>query len=127
MEADINGPQRKILESRITPVRPSHGRSGIAVRDGRTLPFRVHRVWSAPAGHYFERFYLIDPSTSEVLYESPGKEVHVLGLQARTALADEVKEPIDLQPGTYEAVFALGGVKGGTVMVETAEPSGEAA
>lgn len=127
MEADISGPQRKVVESSVAPLRPARGSSGIALRGDRTAPFRVRRVWSAPAGHYLEAFYLIDPETREVLFEGPQRETLVLGLQARTEIVDEIREPIALEPGSYEAVFVLGGVMGGTLPVEAFAESERAA
>ena len=64
MEADINGSQRKVLVSSVTPVRRTLGAEGIAVRDGKSLPFLVAREWSAPAGIYIERFYIVDPKNA---------------------------------------------------------------
>ncbi|HEY7875285.1 MAG TPA: hypothetical protein VIG64_09200 [Actinomycetota bacterium] len=128
MEADVNGSQRKVLVSSVAPLKPSHGDSGIAVRRGRTLPFVLRREWSAPAGHYQETWYLVVPSSREVVYEGPTKDVLVWGLQALTELVDEVVEPIPLEPGTYEIVFSLGRVMGGTLEVEAVEaPEEEAA
>ena len=128
MEADINGPQRKIVASRIRPVKVSHGTEGIALRDGKTLPFRVTRSWSAPAGHYPEQWFLVHPQTKEVLLEGRAVTRLVWGLQSLTEFTDEVTTPIDLQPGPYLLVFALGGLKGGEVEVEAREaPASEAA
>lgn len=97
------------------------------MRGGRTAPFRVRRTWSAPAGHYLEAFYLIDPETREVLFEGPQRETLVLGLQARTEIVDEIREPIALEPGSYEIVFVLGAVMGGTLPVEAFTESEQAA
>jgi hypothetical protein len=128
MEAEINGAQRKVLVSSAAPLKPSHGDSGIAVRGGRSLPFVLRREWSAPAGHYQETWYLIVPATREVVYEGPRREISVWGLQSLTALADEVVEPIPLEPGTYEIVFSLGNLMGGTLEVEAVDaPEEEAA
>lgn len=127
MEADLNGRQRKVVASSVAPLRVSHGDSGIPLRDGKTLPFTVAREWSAPAGHYEERWFLINPETREVLHEGPSRDVLVWGLQSLTEFTDEVTEPISLQPGTYAVVFALGGLMGGEFEVEAAEVSSEAA
>ena len=127
MEADINGAQRKVLVSSVAPLKPSHGDSGIPVRGGRTLPFVLRREWSAPAGHYVETWYLVVPDTREVIYEGPRKEISVWGLQGLTAIADEVREPIPLEPGTYEIVFSLGSVMGGKLEVEAVDVPEEAA
>lgn len=74
-----------------------------------------------------ERFYLIDPQTREVLFEGPERQTLVLGLQARTEIVDEVREPVELEPGSYEIVFALGGILGGTLPAEAVAASEQAA
>jgi len=117
MEADINGPQRKILTSRVRPAKAAFGTEGIAIRDGRTLPFEVSRQWSAPAGHYPEQWFLVDPETREVLYESPLGTRRIFGLQSPTEVTDVIEEPFDLQPGAYQIVFALASLKGGETEV----------
>lgn len=128
MQADINGPQRKILEGYVRPVKAAHGLEGIPVRDGRSLPFVVSRQWSAPAGHYVEQWFLVKPDTGEVFIEGPTREPLILGLQARTELEDEVTGSLPLEPGTYQIVFALGGLKGGEIDVQVVEaPAEEAA
>lgn len=128
MEAQVNGPQRKVLVSGVAPLKPSHGDSGIAIRNGRTLPFVLRREWSAPAGHYQETWYLVVPSSREVVHEGPTREISVWGLQSLTELVDEVVEPIPLEPGSYEIVFSLGRVMGGTLEVEAVDaPEEEAA
>ncbi len=112
----------------VRPLRVSHGRHGIALKDGKTLPFVVTRQWSAPAGNYPERLYLVDPATREIIYEGPEQTELMWGLQALTELVTEVREPIPLEPGTYLLVFVLGGVKGGEFEVEAVEaPAEEAA
>jgi hypothetical protein len=121
VEAEINGSQRKVLVSGVAPLKPSHGDAGIPVRNGRTLPFVLRREWSAPAGHYEETWYLVVPATREVVYEGPRREVSVWGLQGLTAITDEVREGIALQPGTYEIVFSLGSVMGGTLEVDAVD------
>jgi hypothetical protein len=127
-EADISGAQRKILTARAAPLKAAHGDSGIALKDGRTLPFVVARTWSAPAGHYSEQWFLVHPETREVLYEGPARTAPILGLQAPTDLLDEVREPFPLEPGSYLVVFALGGIMGGQIEIEAAAgPSEEAA
>ena len=127
MEADIEGSQRKVMVSSVAPLKPSHGDSGIALRDGKALPFVVRRGWSAPAGHFIETWYLVAPDSGEVLFEGPQREVLIWGLQSLTKLADEVLEPIPLEPGTYEIVFALDNVMGGKLQVEAIEAPAEAA
>jgi hypothetical protein len=127
MEADISGAQRKVLLSSIAPLKPSHGDAGIALRAGRTLPFVLRREWSAPAGHQVETWYLVVPSTREVVHEGSRREVSVWGLQGLTEIVEEVIEPIPLQPGTYEIVFALDGVMGGKLEIEAFEASEEEA
>lgn len=127
MEADINGPQRKTVMTRVRPTRASFGASGIALRDGKTLPFEVYRAWSAPAGHYPEQWFLVDPQTKEVLYESRPVTRLIFGLQAPTEITDVVEEPFELPAGNYQVVFALGGLKGGEIeVVATAADSSAA-
>jgi hypothetical protein len=125
VEADINGPQRKVISTTIRPVRAAHGTSGIAVRDGKTLPFEVTRAWSAPAGYYPEQWFLVDPATKEVLYERPARVELVKGLQAITEFTDRLEEPFDLAVGTYQIVFSLGRLKGGEVEIVVAEAPAE--
>jgi hypothetical protein len=127
VEAEIGGLQRKVVTSAVRPEELSWGDSGIALRRGRTLPFRVERAWSAPAGVYSEQWFLVQPETREVLYESTLRRTPIWGLQGLTELADEVSSPLDLDPGTYLVVFSLGGVKGGEIEVEAAEPPAEEA
>jgi hypothetical protein len=124
--ADIAGHQRKVVMSDVRPARAAFGGSGIALRNGRTLPFVVTRAWNAPAGNYSERWYLVDPATREVLFEGPEHFSSIWGLLSWTELSDEVAEPIPLPPGTYLVVFALGGVQGGEIEVEAAEGPAEA-
>jgi hypothetical protein len=127
MEADIAGLQRKVVSSSVRPARVNHGESGIALRNGRTLPFVVTRSWSAPAGHYDEAWYLVDPSTREVLFEALSGEVRVWGLQSWTPFTDTITQPIPLKPGSYMIVFALGGSQGGEITVTAADAVGSAA
>lgn len=127
MEADIGGAQRKVVVAAVRPLDRAVAESGIALRGGHTLPFAVARAWSAPAGVYAEQWFLVDPSTREVLFESELRETSIWGLQSLTELTDEVVVPIDLSPGTYLVVFALGGVKGGEIEVEASEPPAEEA
>ena len=117
MEADINGPQRKTVMTRVKPAKATHGSEGIVLQDGKTLPFEVYRAWSAPAGYYPEQWFLVDPKTKEVLYESPARTRHIFGLQAPTEITDIVEEPFELPAGAYQVVFALGGLKGGEIDV----------
>lgn len=116
-QADINGPQRKIVAAGVRPGRAAWGTDGIVVRDGKTLPFEVSRAWSAPAGYYPEQWFLVRPETKEVLYESPARTELVKGLQAPTEFVDRVAEPFDLEPGSYQIVFSLAGLKGGEIQV----------
>jgi hypothetical protein len=117
-EADISGSQRKVISTMVAPLRRSEGEAGIPVRKGRTLPFRVTRLWSAPAGHYPERFYLVEPESREVLFEGPEHLLLIWGLQAPTEVVDHIDEDIPLEPGAYKLFFALGGIAGGEVDVE---------
>jgi hypothetical protein len=127
MQADVNGPQRKILAAQIRPLKASHGVDGIATRNGRSLPFEVVREWSAPEGYYSEQWFLVKPDTGEVFVEGPLEQRLVWGLQARTEFRDEVHESFSVPAGTYKLVFALGGLKGGEVDVEVRDASSEEA
>lgn len=127
MEAEISGHQRKVFSSVVRPARAIHGRSGIALKGGRSLPFIVSRKWNAPAGNYPEQWFLVEPSSREVLFEGPVREVSVFGLQSLTEVADVIDDPIRLSPGTYLIVFALGGIMGGQIEVEASEPPAEEA
>ena len=106
--------------TRVKPARAAHGSDGIALRDGKSLPFEVYRAWSGPAGNYPEQWFLVDPKTKEVLYESHAVTRLIFGLQAPTELTSTVSEPLELKPGTYQVVFALGGLKGGELDVTVA-------
>jgi hypothetical protein len=117
-EADISGSQRKVISTTVAPARRSEGEAGIPVRKGRTLPFRVSRLWSAPAGHYSERFYIVAPESREVLFEGPEHLLLIWGLQAPTEVVDHIDEAIPLEPGVYKLFFALGGIAGGEEDVE---------
>jgi len=128
MQADINGPQRKILSAAVRPAKAVHGTDGIAVRNGRTLGFIVTRGWSAPAGYYSEQWFLVKPDTGEVLFEGPAETRLVWGLQSRSEFVDQIETPIALQPGTYQVVFALDRLRGGELDVQAVEaPAEEAA
>ncbi len=121
MEADVQGLQRKVLSSSVRPIKAAHGQAGIPLENGRTLPFVVRRGWSAPAGHYLERWFIVKRD-GEVLFEGPVRpELLIWGLQSLTEVVDDVLEPIPLSPGKYSIVFALGGVKGGSIELEAAE------
>jgi hypothetical protein len=113
VEADLKGSQRKVVSMSVRPLRASHGYHGVAVRGGSALPFVVTRQWSAPAGHYPERFYVVDPTTREILFEGPEQVPLMWGLQGLTEVVDEVHDPFSLEPDTYLMVFALGGAEGG--------------
>jgi hypothetical protein len=109
-------------------VRPSHGASGIPIRGGTTLPFIVERGWNAPLGYYNETWYLVHPETREVLSEGPAQVRLIRGLPTVTDVVDEIREGIELRPGTYQIVFALDGVKGAEIDVQAIEvPAEEAA
>jgi hypothetical protein len=124
MEAQISGTQRKVMTSSVRPVKVSHGETGIPLRDGKTLPFRVERSWSAPAGVYPEQWFLVRPDTREVLHEGPLVERPIWGLQGLTEVADDVAEPVPLEPGSYLVVYSLGGHMGGQTEVEAFQADG---
>lgn len=121
MEAQVSGTQRKVVTHEVRPVKSIHGGSGIPLSEGRTLPFRVTRAWSAPAGVYMERMFLIDPATREVLFEGPEREVAIWGLQSFTEVKDEITMKVQLPAGKYAVVFALDSVAGGEFEVEAFE------
>lgn len=123
MEAQISGTQRKVMGSSVRPAKLSHGTAGIPLRGGKTLPFRVERSWSAPAGVYPEQWFLVRPDTREVLHEGLPVERAIWGLQGLTEVVDEVAEPLTLEPGSYLVVFSLGGHMGGQAEVEAFEAS----
>jgi hypothetical protein len=125
--ADIDGPQRKIVSVYVRPAKSNLGDSGIPVRGGRSLPFIVTRGWIAPAGNYPETWYLVDPETRAVLYESGTANRQIWGLQAVTEIEERVTEPLELAPGTYLVVAGLGGISGGEFEVEAVEVSAEQA
>ena len=113
--------------SRVRPTRSAVGTEGIVVKDGWTLPFEVYRAWSAPAGHYPEQWFLVNPETREVLYESPTPVRAMFGLQAPTEVTDVVETPLELAEGKYQIVFALGGLKGGEIEVVASSGAASAA
>jgi hypothetical protein len=125
MEAQISGTQRKVMTSSVQPAKLSHGDAGIPLRDGKTLPFRVRRSWSAPAGVYPEQWFLVRPDTREVLHEGRPVERAIWGLQGLTEVVDEISEPLTVEPGSYLVVFSLGGHMGGQAEVEAFEASGD--
>ena len=126
MQADIKGPQRKILTAAVRPAKAAHGTEGIAVRGGRSLPFIITREWSAPAGYYSEQWFLIKKD-GEVMYEGPAETRLVWGLQSRTEFSDTVEEPVALEPGEYQIVFALDRLRGGELDVTATEIPAEQA
>jgi hypothetical protein len=119
--ADIEGHQRKVVSAAVRPARVAHGSEGVAVRNGRTLPFVVERAWNAPAGHYREAWYVVHPETREVFYEGPERLVSIWGLQSWTELDDTGPAGVTLPPGKYLLVFALGGVMGGQTEFDASE------
>ena len=127
MEADLRGHQRKVISQTVAPVKIAHGYAGLSTKNGVTLPFRINRSWSAPAGHYVEQWYIVDPKTREVLFESVPGEVPLMGLQAPTTLTSEVTDKIRLKAGPYLIVYALDGVSGGEFEVEAVVVEAEAA
>src|SRR5665809_165013 len=68
--ADIKGPQRRVLATEVRPLKPSQGDAGIPLTRHSTLPFTVWRQWIAPAGHYAERFYIVDKDSREIIWEA---------------------------------------------------------
>lgn len=127
MEAEISGHQRKVMSASVRPARSAYGTAGIAIRDGRALPFVVTRKWTAPAGHYREQWFLVRPDTNEILFEGPERLVLIWGLQSLTELRDDVEGDFPLVPGDYRLVFALDRVLGGEVEVGATEAPEEAA
>ncbi len=127
MEADVSGHQRKLMSGSVRPARNAHGGSGIAIRDGRALPFVVTRKWNAPAGQYREQWFLVHPETKEILFEGPERRVLIWGLQSLTELRDDLAGDFPLPPGDYRLVFALDRVLGGELEVSATEAPSEAA
>ncbi|HYP24580.1 MAG TPA: hypothetical protein VEV43_13500 [Actinomycetota bacterium] len=125
MEAQISGTQRKVMTWSVRPAKLGDGASGIPVRGGKTLPFRVERSWSAPAGVYPEQWFLVRPDSREVLHEGPVVERAIWGLQGLTEVAEDVTAPLALDPGSYLVVFSLGGHMGGQAEIEAFEASGD--
>jgi hypothetical protein len=126
VEADVAGLQRKLVRVVTRPVDPLYGYEGIPVEENKTLPFMVTRSWSAPAGRYLERWFLVEPGTSTVVFEGPIRDdVLIWGLQAPTTLTDRLMNPIPLEPGPYLLVFALGGHKAGEVPAEAFRVTGD--
>jgi hypothetical protein len=121
--ADISGPQRKVLAFKLGPTKPSQGESGIPVSRGRTLPFVVWRQWIAPAGHYAERFYIVDKDSREIIWEGPQRHQTTWGLQGATEETTTIDDSFPLEQGSYLVVFALGGVSGGEFDVDAFEVS----
>jgi hypothetical protein len=119
--ADISGPQRRVLAFRIGPAKPSQGDAGIPLSGGRTLPFVVWRQWIAPAGHYAERYYIVDKDSREIIWEGPQREQTTWGLQGATEERTTINDSFPLEPGNYLVVFALGGVSGGEFDVNAFE------
>lgn len=115
------------MRSSVRPARGGHGVQGIPVRDGKTLPFVVDRGWNAPAGYYPETFYVVDADTGEVYYEAPTVVRLIWGLPSITDVSTTVADPVDLPPGKYKVVFALGGIKGGEIDVDVLDHGAEAA
>ena len=127
-QADIDGPQRKIIRSEVRPLRTEHGTNGIPLRSGRTLPFSFYRGWNAPSGYYTEAWFLVHPETREVLFEGPSLVRLIRGLPAVTDVSDEIRESFSLDPGRYLIVLALDGQQAAEIEVEAAEiPAEEAA
>ena len=128
MQADVGGLQRKVVQASVHPLGRGPVETGIPLRAGATLPFAVTRQWSAPAGRYPERFFVVHPETREVVLEGPlREELQVWGLQSLTEVTDRMLDPIPLQPGLYLIVFALGGVNGGEFEAEAVDVGEEAA
>jgi hypothetical protein len=119
--ADVKGAQRTVLVFEVKPLKLSHGQAGIPVQEGRTLPFTVRRQWVAPAGHYAERFFVVDKETREIIYEGPERLQATWGLQGVTEETTTITDSFALDPGTHLVVFALGGVSGGEFDVEAVE------
>ncbi|MDQ3752231.1 MAG: hypothetical protein M3333_05000 [Actinomycetota bacterium] len=116
------------MRTTVRPLNSAYGGEGIPVRGNRTLPFSVTREWSAPAGRYVERWFLVDPATRTVVFEGPIRdEVLIWGLQALSSLTDRLMNSFTLEPGPYLLVFALGGHKGAEVEVEAVRVAGEPA
>jgi hypothetical protein len=69
----------------------------------------------------------VHPETKEVLHEGPAPVRLIWGLQSLTEFTTEVTEPLELAPGKYLIVFALGGLKGGELEVQATAVESSAA
>lgn len=125
MQADINGAQLKILSAAVRPAKAAHGTEGIALQNGRSLPFVVTRGWSAPAGYYSEQWFLVKPDTGEVMFEGPAVTRLVWGLQSRSEFVETIETPVALEAGNYQIVFALNRLRGGELDVAAVEVPAE--
>lgn len=103
-------PQEYILDlirARVVPAdRPWD--EGVVVDGGSTQSFIVERSWSGPAGHYTEQ-WSIRQGGSTILFESKPERRFVRGLQSITTYANQIDQPIALEPGTYQLVFVVEG------------------
>jgi hypothetical protein len=81
----------------------------------------VWRQWIAPAGHYAERFYIVDKDSREIIWEGPQRHQTTWGLQGATEETTTIDDSFPLEQGSYLVVFALGGVSGGEFDVDAFE------
>lgn len=98
---------------------------GIAIAEGKTLPFLMERSWSGPAGNYVEQ-WSIRRAMGEIIYQGEPKYVFVRGIQSATLHVDQVDEPFSMEPGTYRLVFVVEGFFMGAAEIQVA-PAGSAA
>ena len=99
MQADINGPQRKVLVATVRPAKTAHGASGIALRRGRTLPFVIYRQWSAPAG-YYPLFTDLPKAKSLEDYERLAPWAAFWGARSTSRSSRQPRRPPDRLPAT---------------------------
>jgi hypothetical protein len=121
-------PQEYVLDLVRTSVAPVDNpfEERISSRGGRTLPFKVLRSWSGPAGTYIEQ-WSIRRGGAEVLYRHSAQLITVRGMQSVSDFTDTVTEPIELEPGTYKLVFIVEGRFMGAVDIEVKETADQAA
>lgn len=114
-----------LVRASVTPI-DSPFEEGIQCRDGVTLPFKLIRSWSGPAGTYTEQ-WSIRRGGAEVIYRHPAQLINVRGMQSVSDFTDTVTEPLELPAGVYKLVFVVEGRFMGAVDIEVKETADQAA